>query len=284
MKRTQVILFYLIIGLMILASCGGNGSKAAEQIALPTPVPVTEIEVIPMDDRPNVVFILVDDLDEQLGTLDYMPLLEQELSEQGLTIADYFISDPVCCPARVTFLTGQYVHNHQVYMNQPPAGSFEKFYAMGGEASTLPVWLQAAGYETYFLGKYMNRYPIPTDKTYVPPGWTGWVSPGKGKPYTGLNYTLNIDGELVEYYDDPSAYITDVLTEKTVEIIQTSAETDAPFFVFLSYFAPHEPSYPAARHADLFLDLEVPRTLNFNEADVSDKPGGLKNDPLLTNE
>jgi len=258
-----------------------GGSKPEMGIS---PTAANDIKVISDAERPNILVILTDDLEAVLGTTGNMPNLNEHLVNQGLSFQQFFTPTPVCCPSRITFLTGQYTHNHQVYMNAPPEGSFEKFNLLGSEASTVATWLSAAGYRTGFMGKYMNYYPFPANKTYMPPGWTEWYSSAKGKPYTGFGYTLNENGTLVEYQEKPEHYMTDVLAQKADRFIRSSIEDSSPFFLFVSTFAPHEPYIPAPRHADDFLDIQSPRTASFNEEDVSDKPSGIRYDPPLSKE
>ena len=96
----------------------------------PTPVPLMDVTVIPKSSRPNILFILTDDLDAKLGTLQYMPHLQQLMVSQGLMFNDFLIDTPLCCPSRSSFLRGQYVHNHQVYTNGPPLGGFDQFWCI----------------------------------------------------------------------------------------------------------------------------------------------------------
>jgi len=273
----------------LLLGCGGSVKTMPEVTptsrAILTITPKNDVQVLPKTDRPNILFILTDDLDAELGTTDYMPHFQKLLAAQGLSVDDYYITNPVCCPSRTTFLRGQYTHNHGVYGNVAPVGGFEKFYSSEEESSTLGTWLQAAGYDTVFLGKYLNGYPFREDQTYIPPGWTEWYSPAKGKPYAEFQYTLNENGTLVnydEYGQAPSQYMTDVLSRKAVDFIRRSENDPTPFFIYLSTYAPHEPAIPATRHAEMFPDLQAPRTASFNEADISDKPVGMRYDPLLT--
>jgi arylsulfatase A-like enzyme len=104
----------------------------------------------------------------------------------------------------------------------------------------------------------------------------------KGSPYSEYNYTLNENGKLVEYGDKPEDYGTDVYARKSVDFIQRTAKEGKPFFIHLSVYAPHGPATPAPRHENLFLDAKAPRTPNFNEEDVSDKPAYIRNHPPLT--
>jgi N-acetylglucosamine-6-sulfatase len=249
-----------------------------------TPLPTARVTILPKEQRPNLIVILTDDLDLNLGTIDYMSTLQAELVNQGISFQHFLVADSVCCPSRVTFLRGQYGHNHQVYTNVDPSGSFTKFYTLGSEASTLATWLQAAGYRTVFLGKYLNGYPDRDNRTYIPPGWNEWYSPDKGKPYVGLRYEMNENGSLIYYDSNAEDYLTDVLARKAVKFIEQSANTPNPIFVYLSTYAPHEPARPAERHAESLPGLMAPRTPSFNEEDVSDKPFGISSDPPLTGE
>ncbi len=279
-----ILLAWLVIA---LAGCSLGFTRSPETTTQPPTIAPTfaaraDVTVLPRSKRPNILFILVDDLDAKLGTTQYMPYLQQLLVSQGLSLDDFMISTPVCCPSRASFLRGQYTHNHQVYTNSAPAGGFDKFYSLKNETSTLATWLQAAGYHTVLLGKYLNGYPDLSDRSYIPPGWNEWYSPAKGSPYKELNYSLNENGKIVDYGIGVKDYLTDVLSDKTDDFIRRSAVDPQPFFIYLAPYAPHEPAIPALRHADLFPNLQVPRTPSFNEADVSDKPGNLAADPLLS--
>ena len=286
MRRT----FALLLLVALLAGCLPANSTldatSTPRVFL-TITPQADVQVLEKSNRPNIVFIVTDDLDQELGTLAYMPHLQELLVTQGLTVNDFFISQPLCCPARATFLRGQYTHNHGVYRNDQPAGGFEEFYTLQHESSTVATWLQAAGYRTVLLGKYLNGYPFPEDRTYVPVGWDEWYSAAKGSPFAGYRYTLNENGRQVDYLENgqgESQYMTDVLARKAGNFIQRASQDDVPFFVYFSTYAPHVPVKPAPRHEELFPGLQAPRTASFNEADVSDKPGSISSDPLLSAE
>ncbi len=229
--------------------------------------------------RPNIIFILTDDLDH--ASIQYMPKLKSLLADQGLTFENYFVSMSLCCPSRTATLRGQYGHNTQILGNNPPSGGFEKFYQLGEEKSTIAVWLQEAGYSTMLAGKYLNGFPERTNLMYIPPGWTEWYSAMKGTAYSEFNYTLNENGKQVAYGNKPEDYGTDVYARKAVDFVQRNAKEGKPFFVYLAPYAPHAPYTPAPRHETLFPDLKVPRTPNYNEPDVSDKPNFIKNRLVL---
>jgi len=285
MKRIWNTLSLLLV-LAFIAGCSVSVPGLAP-IAAPTPappptlLPLLDVTVIPKAGRPNILFILTDDLDAKLGTLQYMPHLQQLLVSQGLMFNDFLIDTPLCCPSRSSFLRGQYVHNHQVYTNGPPLGGFQQFDQLQHENSTLATWLQQAGYRTALFGKYLNGYPYPDNRGYIPPGWTDWLSPVKGSPYKEFNYTMNDNGKFEDHGQGQNDYMTDVLSQKADDFIRASTSDSHPFFLYLATYAPHEPATPAPRAANLFSNLIAPRTPSFNEADVSDKPPALAADPLL---
>ncbi|HEY9643240.1 MAG TPA: sulfatase [Coleofasciculaceae cyanobacterium] len=228
---------------------------------------------------PNILFILTDDLD--LHELEVMPKLKSLLIDQGVSFAQYFANVSLCCPSRVTTLSGQYAHNTHVLTNGGTNGGFETFHERNGEQSTLATWLQAQGYRTALIGKYLNGYPNTVGLRYVPPGWTEWASPSAGDPYSEFNYTLNKNGKLSKFKQRETDYGTDVFAHKTKEFMLKAIADQVPFFAFLSVVAPHFPATPAPRHQMLFADAKAPRTPAFNEADVSDKPAFIQQKPPL---
>jgi len=225
--------------------------------------------------RPNIVFLLVDDLDAEL--LDHLPVLKALLTDQGTRFERYFLNVSLCCPSRTTILRGQYGHNTGILTNLPPEGGFEAVYAAGLEEATAATWLQAAGYRTVLMGKYLNGYPNTATPEYVPPGWSEWYSPIAGNAYGQYNYTLNENGHPTRYGNAPRDYMTDVIAGKSDDFIRRAAADAAPFFMYLSVYAPHLPSTPAPRHREAFPDARAPRPPSFNEADVSDKPPWISN-------
>lgn len=72
--------------------------------------------------QPNIVFILTDDQDEQLGSLDYMPFVQKHFVNEGTYYRKHFCTISICCPSRVSLLTGQAAHNTNVTYVTPPHG------------------------------------------------------------------------------------------------------------------------------------------------------------------
>ena len=233
-------------------------SLAMLLMLLPTrPGPITEAQSPAQD--PSIILLLTDDQSGMLPMLDTMPHLQALLADQGMTFTTLLAPTPLCCPARVTVLTGQYVHNHQVLWNNPPLGGFQKVLDLDLERAMLGPALQDAGYRTALLGKYLNGYPLPDEPTYVPSGWDAWYVGVTDSAYSSFNYQLNENGSLVSYGNSPEDYITDVLAQKAVNFITNTVtmSPSVPFFAFLSVYAPHLPANPAPRHRDLFADAQV---------------------------
>ncbi len=259
--RARVLLLGLLASILtVLLTAGCSGSEAAQ-----------EVEVGAIADRPNIVFVLTDDLD--YASAELMPNLRSLLAEEGATFEGAFASYPICCPARATILTGLYSHNHNVRGNKRPAGGFEKFVSKGHEENTIAVWLQEEGYQTALIGKYLNGYGT-DDPSYVPPGWDEWYAkPGRFEFY---DYTLNENGELVSYGSEEEAYLTDVLSGHANDFVRRAASEGQPFFAYVAPTAPHSPAIPAERHEGVFSGEEAPRTPSFGEEDVSDKPAWVQ--------
>ena len=146
-------------------------------------------------DKPNVVVVTTDDWTLRIASR--MPNFRR-LARLGTTFANAFVSYDLCCPARTTFLTGQYAHNHGVrsnfFLNR---GGFRSFRTAG---NSLPVWLQRAGYRTAFAGKYLNEYGS-TAPRQIPPGWDDWHGLIDYSTYNYFNWAINENGR-VNYHGD----------------------------------------------------------------------------------
>jgi N-acetylglucosamine-6-sulfatase len=205
--------------------------------------------------QPNIVFILTDD--QRWDTLRYMPTVQSELVGRGVTFANGFVTNPLCCPSRASILTGAYSHTTGVYKNGGSMGGFKAFR----DGSTVATWLDGAGYETALIGKYLNGYP----GSYVPPGWDRWIA---FRPAGYYAYGYTVDGELFPA-GEQSTYSTDFLAEEAVSFLRTASP---PFFLYFAPYAPHAPATPAERHESAFSGLPPWRPPSYNERDVSDKP------------
>ena len=72
--------------------------------------------------QPNIVFIITDDQDLHMGSLDYMPFVKKHLLDQGTFYKRHFCTIALCCPSRVSLWTGKAAHNTNVTDVKPPYG------------------------------------------------------------------------------------------------------------------------------------------------------------------
>jgi arylsulfatase A-like enzyme len=215
--------------------------------------------------RPNIVFVLADDLSSDL--VHYMPHV-QSLMQRGMSFSNYTVSDSLCCPSRSSIFTGMFPHNTGVFTNTGKDGGFETFYAHGDEKRTFATALQKAGYETAFLGKYMNGYEARVSKgtapaEYVPPGWTEWDGVGDG--YQGYGYTINHNGRVERYGHAPEDYLTTVVQQRAESFMQSAFDRHAAFMVEVATFTPHFPYVPAPMDEGTFPSARAPRGPAFNQ-------------------
>jgi N-acetylglucosamine-6-sulfatase len=231
------------------------------------------------DGRPNVLFVLTDDM--RFDDMQYLPHVQQLVGDLGVTFDDQFDNVTLCCPARTSILRGQYSHNTGVLTNAAANGGFETAHRTNIEQSTIATTMHAAGYATGLFGKYLNGYPDTVGPSYVPPGWDTWSSSTKGNAYGEYNYTLNQSGTQVAYGHTPKDYGTDVYFGQATDFIDQAANDGKPYFVYLAVYAPHQPATPAVQDLQTFPGLGAPRDPSFNEADVSDKPSFVRGRPLL---
>jgi N-acetylglucosamine-6-sulfatase len=276
---------------------------------------------------PSFVVIQTDDQTLEALTASYTPLggapiaampnTLAMIAARGATLSRYYVSYPLCCPSRVSLMTGRYAHNHNVRGNVQPEGGFSGFSYRQGFTHNVATWLQGAGYRTIHVGKFLNGYgDEPYDNgTIVAPGWDAWHSVLKADTdHYFYGYRLNdnstIDGpfgdsgswDTREYgtVDDfgcpaaplnglPCFYETDVFTRIASEEL-LGTPLDRPFYLQLDYTAPHgdfrKPAgpEPAPRHYDTFAGAPLPHTRaqGVNEGNVADKPKFIREAAYLS--
>lgn len=241
---------------VFIAGCGLLTNPGAVHVALPPPPPLPQGTP---SARPNVVFILTDDLSWNL--VKYMPQVRR-MEREGMTFDNYTVTDSLCCPSRATIFTGDFPHDTKVFTNTKAHGGFATFHRRGEERRTYAAVMQRrAGYRTAMFGKYLNGYEpffrLRTGHPYVPPGWSSWNVAGNG--YHEFNYHLATDQSVKFYGSDPSDYLTHVISDRGVRFVRSAVRAHTPFVAELSTFAPHGPFVPAPRDAHSFPGLKAPR-------------------------
>ena len=220
-----------------------------------------ELPEIPGAEPLNIVFILSDDHRYDVMSFLGHPWAEtpamDAMAREGVYFRGAMVTTSLCSPSRASILTGQFMHHHGVIDNNvlPRPGTI--FF---------PQYLQAAGYQTGFFGKWHMGGHSDAPR----PGFDRWVSfRGQGHyypPENRPNWSLNVDGEAVPQ----RGYITDELTDYALDWLESSVKgSDKPFFMYLSHKGVHGMFHPAQRHAGRYKDkpFPVPQTMTPVTAD-----------------
>ena len=212
MRRAAVLVALTVAG--IAAGCGGDSDEASRP-------PVTKaIEALP-----NFVVVLSDDQSQASFNRRVMPRTFALLDDGGTSFPNSVVSSNLCCPARAGILTGDYPHNTGVVNNHPG------YPELTQPESILPAWLQASGYRTGMVGKFMNGY----DDLEAAPGFDYWQDVIGNPAY--YDYKLSDNGEVEKFGGEPHDYLTRVLTGRADDFIER-ASGRRPFFLWLSYTPP----------------------------------------------
>ncbi len=246
--RVTIAAFGLTLA-VAMAALGAGGTDSVEAAKAPDP--------------PNIVVIMSDD--QFNTTVGSMPFVDSR--DDWARFSNSMVNTALCCPSRTTFLTGQ-TSDHTGIESNSETNQFKG-------RSTIANWLDEAGYQTGFVGKYLNKFPWGEDENYVPKGWDWWT--GYTGKQTYLNFRLNENGSLVDYKGG-AHNSSDVLSDHAVDFIE-QVDTREPFFTFVSYNGPHAPSIPPPRYADAEVE-PIPEDEAFLEEDVSDKPRWIQRQKL----
>ncbi|MET0363917.1 MAG: sulfatase [Sphingobium sp.] len=183
----------------------------------------------------NILVVLTDD--HRYDAMGFMkaqsfgdtPTLDR-MAREGVHFRNAFVTTALCSPSRASILTGLYAHQHRVVDNNHPVDPNLVFF---------PEYLQAAGYDTAFIGKWH----MGTEGDGPQPGFDRWISfKGQGSYLPDAN-GLNIDGQPVPQ----KGYITDELTQYARDWIKDRPK-DKPWLCYLSHKAVHAEFIPAERH------------------------------------
>ncbi len=196
------------------------------------------------DSKPNIIIILADDA----GYSDFgfmgsdeikTPNLDQ-LAFDGVVFNNAYVSASVCSPSRAGLLTGMYQQRfgHECNLDSDVNNSFDPNQITIAEA------LKTEGYTTGLIGKWhlgdkTQNHPLKNGFDYF---W-GFISGARNYFYDPNEVNRNSIRNVVENYSQTKfeGYLTDVLGEKAISFIDKNNQSNNPFFLFLSFNAPHTP-------------------------------------------
>lgn len=198
--------------------------------------PVTALE------RPNILLILADDLGYGdlgfQGSTDIQSPHIDQLAENGIRFTDAYTTASVCSPSRAGLMTGRYQQRFGHEANSP---SFPN--GMDVAETTMAQRLKSLGYRTGVIGKWhlgATEKHYPTQRGFetfygLREGSRSYFYDSKKSDKPGNHHAIEQNGEQVQF----DGYLTDVFGDQAVEFVKQS--TDQPFFLYLSFTAPHGP-------------------------------------------
>jgi N-acetylglucosamine-6-sulfatase len=246
--------------LATLGAVAGSGIASGQSFPVMPGDPPAPPGPDPHSPRPNVVVIVLDDIPPLDGRLwKKLPNIERYFVRQGQRFTNAHSESPVCTPGRASLLTGLHEHHHGAVHTDATATFRPEM--------TVATALQAEGYHTIMVGKYLNLFDRIADKT--PPGWDE-IHAFRGAYY---DYTMYSNGVGHWHGTAPKDYSTDVIA-RTVRKTLHDAPRNEPLFMWIAPYSVHKPWTVAPRHAGSKRCNGIARWKppNYMEKSVADKP------------
>ena len=209
MKRPFWYLIFGLAGLLAL-SCGSEKEVPAR--------------------RPNIVFIMADDHAYQAISAYGSHLIQtpniDRIARMGMLFTNASVTNSICAPSRATILTGKHSHLN---------GKIDNHFPFDSTNVTFPQLLQKAGYQTAMFGKlHFGNNPRGFDQFKILPGQGAYYNP---------EFITKNEGKITV-----PGYVTDVVTDMTLDWLEKERNPDEPFLLMYLHKAPHRSWLMAERH------------------------------------
>tara|TARA_B100001167_G_scaffold182053_1_gene139548 strand:- start:37 stop:702 length:666 start_codon:yes stop_codon:yes gene_type:complete len=189
--------------------------------------------------KPNILFIMSDDhayqaISAYSDKLIHTPNIDR-IADEGVLFTNACVTNSICAPSRATILTGK--HNH---IN----GKIDNGAPFDTSQVTFPQLFQKAGYQTAMFGKlHFGNNPKGVDDFMILPGQGHYINPA----FITKSGDTTITG-----------YVTDIITDLTLDWLKTKRDTEKPFLVMYLHKAPHRPWWPSPEKFKEFTKKEFP--------------------------
>ncbi len=189
------------------------------------------------DSRPNVIFILTDDLGySDIGcygaTTVKTPNIDR-LAAEGMRFTDFHTGSSICSPSRAAFLCGAYPQRTGLYMGINQNRRAHWFLGLNPDEITIAEQFKKRGYRTGMVGKWhLGTEP---EFSMLKQGFDEYA----GVPGNYKRSPAFLDGEEVTIEKTPLDQLTELYTERVVDFIRRQG--DKPFFLYYAHNYPHEP-------------------------------------------
>ena len=205
-----------------------------------------ELPVKPSTKKPNILFIMSDDhachaMSCYGSKINETPNLDR-IAKDGMRFNNCFCTNSICAPSRAVILTGKYSHINGLVDNKVP---------FDGSQQIFPKLLQKNGYQTAMIGKWHLKSD--------PTGFDYWsILPGQGRYY---------DPDFIEMGEKKKfkGYVTDVITDKTIDWLENRGDKNKPFCLVSQHKAPHSNWQSGPDHKDMYKDIEIPEPETFDD-------------------
>lgn len=227
--------------------------------------------------RPNVLFVMADDLNDWRGSGALTPNLDR-LAARAVTFSRAYCVVPACGPSRTSLLTGLTPGSTGVYFNSQPLA----LSPVAAAATDLPAAFKAAGYLTASFGKFFHHRRDQDDKagSWTEGHYRGYSAAADAAQQKHAAHRVSIGDVWPESWgwysdewdrDDPEKMQQDTRNSRdAAEMV--ARQHDRPFFVALGLFRPHSKWYVAKRYFDLYPKEALDRPDGWREGDLSDVP------------